>query len=87
MAAWEETPSRGLGSPMSIFPRTKVFKPTERINVQFRAEIFNIFNRANFYAPAWNVFSGGTKYAGSAGTIGQTTTGPRLIQLALKVVF
>src|SRR2546429_1545777 len=36
----------------------KVFKPTERMNVQFRAEVFNIFNRTNFYAPGWNVFSG-----------------------------
>jgi hypothetical protein len=61
----------------------KVFKPTERINLQFRAEFFNILNHANFFLPGRNVF------AGSAGTITKLVSSPggRLTQLGLKVIF
>jgi carboxypeptidase family protein/TonB-dependent receptor-like protein len=61
----------------------KTFKPTERIDVQFRAEVFNLFDQAHFYLPANNVFSG------SAGNISRLllTPGGRLMQFALKVVF
>jgi hypothetical protein len=68
----------------------KVFKPRERINVQFRAEVFNLFDQAHFYEPIFNVFGGGgTKYSGSAGSISQLISSPggRLIQLGLKVSF
>jgi hypothetical protein len=66
----------------------KVFKPSERINMQFRAEVFNIFNHANFYVPRYQAFaSNGNKYSGSAGVINAITTPPRVIQLALKVIF
>src|SRR5262249_59114642 len=35
----------------------KVFKPSgERLNVQLRAEVFNLFDHANFYVPSYNVF-------------------------------
>ena len=61
----------------------KVFKPTERINVQARAEVFNLFDQAHFYVPAFNVF------AGSAGHITRliATPGGRLMQFGLKVLF
>jgi hypothetical protein len=62
----------------------KVFKPSgEQLNVQFRAEVFNLFDHANFYVPAFNVFSG------SAGHITRlvSTPGGRLIQLAVKITF
>jgi hypothetical protein len=62
----------------------KTFKPSgEQLNVQFRAEVFNLFDHANFYAPAFNVFSG------SAGHITRlvSTPGGRLIQLAVKITF
>jgi hypothetical protein len=61
----------------------KLFKPTERINVQVRAEVFNLFYQAHFYAPGFNVFSG------SAGHITRLieTPGGRLIQFGLKVIF
>ena len=68
----------------------KVFKPSERVNAQLRAEVFNLLDRANFWIPSFNVFSGGGKrYSGSAGSIGRlvSTPGGRLIQLALKVTF
>ena len=61
----------------------KTFKPNERMNVQFRAEAFNLFDQAHFYAPGFSVFSG------SAGHITQLVSSPggRLIQLGLKVGF
>jgi len=73
----------GPGLFNTDFSAQKVFKPTERINLQFRAEIFNLFDQAHFYAPAFNVFSG------SAGGIGRliATPGGRLIQLGLKLTF
>jgi hypothetical protein len=68
----------------------KVFKPSERINVQLRAEVFNLLDHANFYEPIYNVFSGGgARYSSSAGNISQLISSPggRLIQLGLKVTF
>jgi hypothetical protein len=68
----------------------KVFKPSERINVQLRAEVFNLLDRANFYEPIFNVFGGGgARYSSSAGNISQLISSPggRLIQLGLKVTF
>jgi len=61
----------------------KLFKPNERINVQFRAEFFNLLNHANFYEPGFNVFNG------SAGHITRLISSPggRLTQLGLKVIF
>jgi hypothetical protein len=61
----------------------KVFKPSERINIQARAEVFNLFDQAHFYEPGFNVFSG------SAGHITQLVENPggRLIQFGLKVLF
>lgn len=61
----------------------KVFKPSERINVQLRGEFFNLLNHANFYEPTFNVFSG------AAGHITKLISSPggRLTQLGLKVIF
>ena len=61
----------------------KIFKPVERVNVQFRAEVFNLLGHANFYIPGFNVFSG------SAGVVTRLTSYPggREIQLGLKVLF
>ena len=62
---------------------------TERLNAQFRAETFNLFNRANFNYPSANtLFSGanGTPI-GNAGQITTTSNTSRQIQLALKLVW
>ena len=66
------------------FSAEKVFKPSDRINVQFRAEIFNLLNQAHFYIPGFNAFS-----PGSAGHITRliSTPGGRLTQLGLKITF
>ncbi len=59
---------------------------SERVNVQFRAEFFNILNRTNFGTPNAIVFSGAT-LSGSAGLITSTTTTSRQIQFGLKLIF
>jgi hypothetical protein len=68
---------------------------SEQARLQFRAEVFNILNHANFGMPVGSVFSGSTKDLGSyseapsatAGQITNTSTASRQIQLALKFIF
>ena len=64
----------------------KRFTVTERVNMQFRAEAFNIFNHANFASPNPVVFSG-NNYSAQAGTITATSNASRQIQFALKLLF
>ena len=59
---------------------------TERLSMQFRAEVFNILNRANFGLPNTITFSG-SNYSPSAGVITVTSTTSRQLQFALKVIF
>jgi hypothetical protein len=59
---------------------------TERTNLQFRAEFFNILNHANFASPNSIVFSGGN-VSPSAGLITSTVTTSRQIQFGLKLMF
>jgi hypothetical protein len=68
---------------LSLFKRIAV---SERMNLQFRAECFNVQNRANFGAPNTTVFSG-TTVSPSAGLIGNTVTTSRQIQFGLKLIF
>ena len=67
----------------SIFKSTAI---SERINMNFRAEFFNLLNHANFAAPSPVVFSGNA-YSPSAGLITRTTTTSRQIQFGLKLIF
>lgn len=62
---------------------------SERINLQFRAELFNLFNRANFNSPASGaVYNAVTRAASPAiGRITNTGTTSRQLQLGLKVEF
>jgi hypothetical protein len=64
----------------------KKFRITERWNLQFRAEAFNILNHANFAYPNEIVFSG-SSYSSSAGAVTNTATSSRQIQFALKLQF
>ena len=59
---------------------------SERKNLQFRAESFNLVNRANFSTPNDIVFANGTA-SPSAGLITSTATSSRQIQLSLKLIF
>jgi Carboxypeptidase regulatory-like domain len=64
----------------------------ERLNLQFRAEIFNLLNRANFNTPNLIVFTpptaaNPTGLSGTAGAITSTSTTSRQIQFALKLLW
>jgi hypothetical protein len=55
--------------------------------IQFRTEVFNLLNRANFSQPSTNLFNqNGARVAG-AGRISSTSTTARQIQLALRYEF
>jgi len=68
---------------MSLFKTTAI---SEKMNLQFRAEFFNVLNHANFNSPNTTVFSSGAISA-SAGLITATSTTSRQIQLGLKLIF
>jgi hypothetical protein len=68
----------------------------ENLNIQFRAEVFNVFNHANFAFPAQGIFSSVNTatspiptgiVAPNVGQITTTVTSSRQIQLGLKVIF
>jgi hypothetical protein len=61
---------------------TKVTRIHEKQSVQFRTEFFNLFNHAQFANPGVARNS-----APTFGVITSTTTNPRLVQFALKVLF
>jgi hypothetical protein len=62
---------------MSFFKNNRI---TESVNLQFRAEFFNIFNHANF---------NGINTTFGSGSFGQVTSArdPRIIQFGLKLAF
>jgi hypothetical protein len=73
----------------SLFKNHRVRRISENFNVQFRAEFFNVFNRANFASPTDNrvVFDQNGNSTSSAGLIDSTQTPSRQIQFALKLIF
>jgi hypothetical protein len=86
----------GLGNwDLSVVKDTKLGFLGEQGSVQFRAEFFNILNRANFGFPSTSTYSGSPSDVGanseapssSAGRITTTSTTSRQIQLALKIIF
>jgi TonB dependent receptor len=75
----------------SLFKNNYIKRISERFNVQFRAEIFNILNHANFAPPSTptntDIFDGTGALSGGVGALTKTTTTSREIQFAVKVVF
>jgi hypothetical protein len=78
----------------SIFKNNHIRRISENFNVQFRAEMFNILNHANFAPPGpgdgnTDIFAAdGTSLAGStAGALLRTTIPERQIQFAIKIIF
>ena len=58
----------------------------ERLSLQFRAEIFNILNRANFNTPNLIVFTP-SGVSGTAGAISSTSTTARQVQFGVKLLW
>jgi hypothetical protein len=76
----------------SVFKNNHIRKISESFNVQFRAEIFNILNHANFAPPSvgdgnTDIFDGTGSPNPIAGALVRTTTTSREIQFAIKFIF
>jgi hypothetical protein len=62
---------------------------TERVNLEFRAEFFNVFNHTQFIAPSSIGLCGGVANCAAVSSFGQITLAapPRIGQLSLKLNF
>jgi hypothetical protein len=71
------------------FSMAKNWKMRERYTIQFRAEMFNVFNFVNFRGNNLSVAGGGIDNTLSNGGFGRagSTRGPREIQFGLKLNF
>jgi len=78
-----------LNFDFSLFKNNHIKRISENFNVQFRAEFFNIFNRANFASPTDNftLFDQTGASVSGAGLIDSTSTTAREIQVALKLIW
>jgi hypothetical protein len=91
---------RGFGAMQADIAFQRQFHFTERVQIRFRGEFFNIFNHPNFGPPIGDLTSSQFGYStqalanslGSGGPNGGLNPlyqigGPRSIQLALKLQF
>jgi hypothetical protein len=72
---------------LSLFKNNHI---TERVNLQFRAEFFNVLNHANFSVPTRaqaTLYNANFAPVSSAGVLSSTSTTSRQIQFALKLIF
>jgi hypothetical protein len=78
----------GPGLTTFDFSASKNTNVSERINLQFRAELFNILNHTNFGTPNAVVFtSASATPAPTAGVITTTASTSRQLQFGLKLLF
>jgi len=68
---------------LSVLKNTAI---RENVNLQFRAELFNLLNRANFNTPNAIVFTP-TGVSPTAGVITSTSTTSRQVQFGLKLLW
>ncbi len=59
--------------------------PKEGVQIEFRSEFYNIFNRTNLYLPS--TISGTQGANASTGGLISSTFTPRVIQFALKIIY
>lgn len=81
----------------SVFKNNQIKRISETFNVQFRVEMFNVMNHANFAPPGpgdgnTDIFDAtgaslSPANGGTAGALLRTTVPERQIQFALKIVF
>src|SRR5207244_2432846 len=69
---------------LSMFKNIPV---SERLNVQFRAEAFNLFNHVNFGVPNLLVLNPDGTARATAGLITNTATSSRQLQFGLRLVW
>jgi hypothetical protein len=73
---------RGPSQKSVDFSIIKVLRVTESNRIEFRAEFFNLFNTVNFSLPNNNM-----SVPGTVARITSTSSGPRVLQFALKYGF
>ena len=89
-AGRSSVPGPGLATwDFSVLKNTTIH---ERLQLQFRLEIFNLLNRANFNTPNLIVFTPPTAtnasgLSGTAGAITGTSTTARQVQFGLKLLW
>ena len=76
----------------SVFKNNHIKRISENFTVQFRMEMFNILNHANFAPPGpgdgnTDIFDGTGSPNGIAGALVRTTVPERQIQFAIKFIF
>ena len=73
----------------SVFKNNYIRRISESFNVQFRAEMFNVLNHANYQQPLCcsAIFNQDGSPASGAGQLSATATDNREIQLSLKVIW
>ena len=72
---------RGPSSENFDFSLFKMFKPIERVTIEFRAVAFNLLNQVVFGMPNTSLNSN------QFGVIRSQANGPQTIQFGLKVLF
>ncbi len=78
----------GPGLSELDFSASKISHVTERMQLQFRAEFFNILNHTNFLTPNEVVYSSATSgVSPTAGLVTATSTTSRQIQFGAKLQF
>jgi hypothetical protein len=79
---------QGPGLAETDISLTKKFAFSERLSMQFRSELFNVFNRANFNIPNPVVYASSTGGPSpTAGVITATSTTSRQVQFGLKLMW
>ena len=79
---------QGPGLATTDVSLARKFAISERVHLQFRAEFFNLFNRANFNTPNPVVYTSATSGPSpTAGVITSTATTSRQVQFGAKLLF
>jgi hypothetical protein len=80
-----------INMDFAVFKNNHIRRISETFNIQFRAEMFNILNRANFAPPVLpdqtDIFNGDGTPNDSAGQLKSTVTDAREIQFGVKFVW
>lgn len=78
---------RAPGLATVDFSLAKTFHLGDDFKLEFRSEVFNLLNRANFDLPQRSVFASNGTVRPDAGRITATNTSSRQMQLAVKLIF